>query len=207
MPTDTLFKSQKDLPQNDPRYRLLFENSMDGILLTSPDGQILDASPSACRILGRTREQIIEAGREGLIDAADPNLPLLIQERKRNGRAHGELTARRADGSFFPIEFSSVVFFDGEGNERTCIILRDISHRKSAEAERERLIAELQDALRKVRVLSGLLSICAACKRIRNEQGQWETLETYIRTRSEADFTHGICEDCLRKLYPESKLL
>lgn len=87
------------------------------------------------------------------------------------------------------------------------MIFRDISHRKRADAEKERLITELQDALRNVRVLSGLLSICAACKRIRNEQGHWESLETYIRTRSEAEFTHGICEDCLRRLYPQSSLL
>jgi PAS domain S-box-containing protein len=206
MPRDTLFESEKDLPQSDPRYRLLFENSMDGILLTSPDGKILDASPSACRILGRTREQIIDAGRDGLIDTSDPNLPRLIEERQRHGRAHGELTARRADGSLFPFEFSSAVFSDSEGNQRTCIIFRDISPRKSAEAERERLIGELQEALRKVRVLSGLLSICAACKKIRNERGQWETLETYIRSHSEAEFTHGICEECLRNLYPESSL-
>lgn len=105
MPSDILFESEKDLPQSDPRYRLLFENSMDGILLTSPDGKILDASPSACRILGRTREQIIEAGREGLVDVSDPNLPRLIEERKRTGRAHGELTARRSDGSLFPTKF------------------------------------------------------------------------------------------------------
>ena len=207
MPTDARLQSENYAPESDPRYRLLFENSMDGILLTSPDGQILDASPSACVILDRTREQIIAAGRDGLMDADDPNLDRMIEERKRTGRAHGELTARRADGTLFPIEMSSVVFSDEEGNNRTCIIFRDISRRKSFEAEREQLIGELQEALRKVKVLSGLLSICAACKKIRNEQGRWETLETYIRTRSEADFSHGICEDCLRKLYPESTLL
>jgi len=120
---------------------------MDGILLTSPDGQILDASPSARAILGRTREQIIAAGREGLIDAADPNLPRLIEERQRTGRAHGVLTARRADGSRFPMEIFSMVFLDSDGNQRTCIIFRDVSLRRKAENERERLIAELRDAL------------------------------------------------------------
>ena len=207
MPTNSPPQSETFSADTDARYRMLFENSMDGILLTSPDGHILDASPSACRILGRTREQIIEAGRAGIVDGADPNLPRLIEERQRTGRAHGELAVRRPDGSLFPMEMSSVVFSDGEGNSRTCIIFRDISNRKSAEAEREQLIAELQEALGKVKVLSGLLSICAACKRIRNEEGEWEALENYIRTRSEADFSHGLCEDCLRKLYPTSSLL
>lgn len=192
------------VPDSEARYRFLFENSMDGILLTAPDGRIFDANPSACSTLGRTREQIVASMREDLVDASDPNLPRLVEERKRTGRAHGELQARHSNGSLFPVEISSVVFPDSEGNEFTCIILRDISLRKHVEAEREQLIGELQEALGKVKVLSGLLSICASCKNIRNEDGQWEPLETYIRNRSGADFSHGLCPDCLRKLYPGS---
>jgi len=62
----------------------------------------------------------------------------------------------------------------------------------------------LQEAVGKVRMLSGLLPICASCKKIRDEQDQWQHLETYIRQRSSADFTHGLCPECLRTLYPES---
>jgi PAS domain S-box-containing protein len=191
------------IPDSEARHRLLFENSMDGILLTSPDGRIFDANPSACAILNRTREQIIAARREGLMDNSDPELARLVEERKRTGKAHGVLTALHPDGTTFPIEISSVVFPDTEGNEFSCIIFRDISGRKIAEAEREHLINELQGALSKVKLLSGLLSICASCKKIRNEDGQWEVLETYIRNRSAADFTHGFCRECLQKLYPQ----
>ena len=206
MSTNIPFQEQplQYLPDSEARHRLLFENSMDGILLTSPDGRIFDANPSACSILGRTREQIIAAGREGVMDTSDPALPRLIEERKRTGKVHGELMARHPDGTVFPIEISSVVFPDTEGNEFTCIIFRDITGRKCAEAEREQLIAELQEALSKVKLLSGLLSICASCKKIRNEHGQWEVLETYIRKRSAADFSHGLCQECLQKLYPKS---
>ncbi len=206
MPIDTPSQDEtlQYIPDSEARYRLLFENSMDGILLTSPDGRIFDANPSACSILGRTREQIIAAGRDGLIDTSDPNLPRLIEERKLTGNAHGELVARHPDGTLFPIEMSSVVFPDARGNQFTCMILRDISRRKQAEAERERLIAELQEALGKVKLLSGLLSICASCKKIRDEQGHWEHLEIYIRNRSAADFSHGLCPECIQKLYPQS---
>jgi PAS domain S-box-containing protein len=65
------------------------------------------------------------------------------------------------------------------------------------------LIAKLQDALDQVSLLSGLLSICASCKRIRDEHQIWQHLESYIQAHSEAKFTHGLCPDCLRKLYPE----
>ena len=79
---------------------------------------------------------------------------------------------------------------------------RDVTERKRAEEERERLVTELQAALAKVKLLSGFFPICAACKKIRNDEGYWEQVETYIRHHSEAEFSHGICPDCLRKLYP-----
>jgi len=185
------------------RYRLLFENSMDGILLTSPGGGILHANRSACEIMGRTEEEILREGRQGLIDSDDPNLRVLLEQRARTGKAHGELRCRRKDGTLFPIEMSSVVFLDPAGEERTCIIFRDITQRKQLEAERERLIAELQEALGKVRMLSGLLPICASCKKIRDEKGAWNELETYVRKHTQANFSHGICPDCMHRLYPE----
>jgi hypothetical protein len=77
----------------------------------------------------------------------------------------------------------------------------DVTPSKQAAAERERLIAELQDALAKVKLLSGLLPICASCKRIRDKHGSWRQLETYIRAHSEAEFTHGVCPECFQKLY------
>ncbi len=79
-------------------------------------------------------------------------------------------------------------------------LITDISARKRAQDERERLIRDLQDALAQVRTLRGLIPICAWCKRIRNDQGYWEQLESYIKSHSEADFTHGMCPDCAKKL-------
>jgi len=184
-------------------YRLLFENSLDGLMLTAPDGSILDANPASCRMLGRTREEILREGRRGIIDESDPQLAVMMAERQRTGRAHGELRARHKDGSLFPVEVSSVVFPSPQGAARTCIIMRDITQRKAAEAERERLIAELREALGRVKTLSGLLPICASCHKIRDQHGAWHTLEAYIRDHSEADFTHGICAECRRQLYPE----
>ena len=191
-------------PDSESRFRLLFENSMDGILLTSQDGRMYDANPAACAILGRTREQIIVSTRGDLVDTSDPEVARLVEERKRTGKAHGQLRARRPDGTLFHIEIYSVVFPDHEGNQFTCMMIRDISRRRRAETEREQLIVELQEALSKVKLLSGLLSICASCKKIHNEHDHWETLESYIRTRSAADFSHGLCPECLLRLYPES---
>ncbi len=62
---------------------------------------------------------------------------------------------------------------------------------------------ELEQALSKVKKLSGLLPICAVCKKIRDDKGYWQQVEVYIHERSEADFSHGVCPECARKLYPE----
>jgi hypothetical protein len=68
---------------------------------------------------------------------------------------------------------------------------------------KERLIFELQDALAKVKTLSGLLPICANCKKIRDDSGYWNRIEAYIGKHADVQFTHGICPDCAKKLYPE----
>ncbi len=78
-----------------------------------------------------------------------------------------------------------------------------LQERKEAEAQRVLLIADLKEALAKVRMLSGFLPICANCKKIRDDQGYWNQIESYIRDHSEAEFSHGICPECLKKLYPD----
>lgn len=74
--------------------------------------------------------------------------------------------------------------------------------RKRAEERRDNAVREREKALDEVRILRGLLPICSSCKRIRTDQGDWEQIERYIRDHSEAEFTHGICADCAKKLYP-----
>lgn len=74
---------------------------------------------------------------------------------------------------------------------------------RSLLTEERRLNEELTKAASEIKVLSGLLPVCASCKKIRNEQGAWKEMEVYISEHSEADFSHGICEECAKRLYPE----
>ncbi|MBI5352895.1 MAG: PAS domain S-box protein [Chloroflexi bacterium] len=122
----------EELRESEEKYRAFFQNSMDAILLTSPDGSIQSANPAACRMLGRTEAEICALGRNGLIDTSDPRLGVLLEERKMTGNAFGELTMFRNDGSPFPIEMSSVLFKDQQGNARTTMIIRDVTERKQA---------------------------------------------------------------------------
>lgn len=128
-----------------------------------------------------------------VLKVIDTGLPVTVEHKHQD-----------AEGNVTDVEVHDFPIFDEKGKVvqiiEYCI---DISDRKRAAAERERLIQELQDALREVRMLSGLLPICSSCKRIKDEQGGWSNLERYISDHSEAEFTHGICPDCARRLYPD----
>ena len=86
--------------------------------------------------------------------------------------------------------------------EEVCARVRTHLSLRALMKQKEKLISELQEALAKVKTLSGLLPICSSCKKIRDDKGYWNQIESYIRERSEADFTHGICPKCAKMLYP-----
>jgi len=74
---------------------------------------------------------------------------------------------------------------------------------KRAEEERDVLVRQLQHALANIKTLHGLLPICSSCKKIRDDHGYWNQLETYIGAHTDAEFTHGLCPECIQKLYPD----
>ena len=80
---------------------------------------------------------------------------------------------------------------------------QEIKRRMAAEKERDKVILELQTALSEVKTLRGLVPICSTCKKIRDDQGYWNQIESYLKAHSEAEFTHGICPDCAQRLYPD----
>ncbi len=93
--------------------------------------------------------------------------------------------------------------FPADLNKGVVWVIDDISRIKHNEIERNRLIAELQKALAEVKTLSGLLPICSHCKKIRDDKGYWTQIESYIHEHSEAKFSHGICQECAKKYYPD----
>ena len=105
-----------------------------------------------------------------------------------------------AEGLYSPNKFGPDTFLGTQG------IARDITARKRAEEEREKLHSKLQEAFDNIKTLKGLLPICANCKNIRDDEGYWYQIEVYIRDRSDAEFSHGICPDCAKKLYSDLEL-
>jgi len=108
-----------------------------------------------------------------------------------------------AGDTFYITSVKPIVGEGGRVSSVVCIS-KNITERKRVELEREELIQNLQAALQQVKTLSGLLPICAHCKKIRVDHGYWTQLECYIRDHSKAEFTHGICPDCAKAFFPET---
>jgi len=143
-----LKRSEAAIRTSEAKFRASFDNMMDGLLLASPDGQILNANPAACAMLGWTEAEICAGGRRLIVDPADTRLPELVRERERSGRVRGELRLVRKDGTCFDVELTSLVFPTPEG-PRTGVVFRDISERKQLEAalhRRERIMAAVNAA-------------------------------------------------------------
>ena len=95
---------------------------------------------------------------------------------------------------------------DHKGNiSGLTLILTDITDRKKAEIERDKLIVDLKKALSDVKALSGLIPVCSNCKKVRDDAGYWNQLETFIEEHSEALFSHSLCPECLEKIYKDQK--
>ena len=113
-----------------------------------------------------------------------------------------ELSALRKGGFEFEIELSLSAY--QEKNHWNAVgIVRDISNRKQNERERDQLILNLKKALDEIKTLRGIVPICAGCKKIRDDKGFWKHVETYVQEHSHAQFSHGICPDCQKELYPD----
>ena len=125
-------------------FRALFDNNMDAVLLTTPDGDILAANQEAQRLFGRSEAELCAVGRSGVVDASDPRLLAALAERKERGRFRGELTLVDADGRRFSAEVSSIVFTASDGRSMTSLIVRDITERKQAADRDQQQLKELR---------------------------------------------------------------
>ncbi len=131
-------------------YRLLFDHSLDGILLTNPDGRIYAANAAACRILRQSEQGVRESGWAEILDSDDARIPTMVEARTHDGCFSGELRFRRGDGKIIPVEVSIADYRSEDSREWSGIVFRDLSMRKAASDEMRLLrtcIAHLNDAV------------------------------------------------------------
>jgi PAS domain-containing protein len=113
---------------------------------------------------------------------------------------------KHRDGSYRWVWEQGIIVESGEEGEMLEGFICDITEQKENEHEKDCAFNKLQKLLDEIKVLRGIIPICSSCKNIRNDQGAWEQMEAYIQAHSEADFSHGICPDCMQRLYPDNDL-
>jgi len=182
------------------------EQSPASIVITNPAGDIEYANPKFFEITGYTLAEVL--GKN----------PRVLKSGEKNPESYRELWQTIASGKEWRGEFhnkkkNGQLYWESAsispirdvagGITHYLAVKEDITARKQTEAERDQLILDLQKALASVKSLSGLLPICAGCKKIRDDKGYWSQVESYIQKHSEATFTHGLCPDCIKKWYSE----
>jgi formate hydrogenlyase transcriptional activator len=141
------------LRRSEQRFRSLFDHSIDAVFIANPDWTIEAANPEACRLFGRSEEEICRIGRAGLVDSTDSQLEALVKEREQTGRFKGEITFRRKDGAIFLGEVSSALYQDISGETKAAVIVRDVTERKRAEEalltseKRLRMLLDINNAI------------------------------------------------------------
>jgi PAS domain S-box-containing protein len=148
-------KAEDLLLESEIKYRSFFENNMDAILLTSSKGETISVNQAACDMFGYSSDELIEVGKTGIEDISDPRLSYLLAERALKGKAKGEATFIRKDGTNFPAEISTSLFKNNEGLNSASMIIHDISERKNTERE---LIESKENAEESDRLKSAFLA-------------------------------------------------
>jgi len=141
------------LRESEQRYRSIFQNSRDGIVLFHSDDRILAANPEACRMHGYTEEEILGLSRDDIVDTGDPRLRESIEKRIQTGFFKGEVTHARKDGSKFPCEVTTAAIQDNNPLKSRVAIFRDVTERKQIEEEKERMAERLAESERRYRSL------------------------------------------------------
>jgi len=178
----------------------IVESSEDAIYGKDLDSIVTSWNPAAERLFGYSAEEMIGQSTVGLfpLSRRDELLDILATIRRGDTVSMADTERLHKSGRIIPVfvTISPIKNTDGEIIGASSII-RDLSRQKQMEQERRTLSERLSLATKELRTLSGMLPICASCKRIRNDKGYWEQVETYLTKRSEIIFSHSLCPECL----------
>ena len=207
----------EDLLEANEKLEIVLNGVSEGIYALSPEGQVLFANAAAALSFGYLSSRAMmddpdaletinkfqitdETGRHVSVDELPGRLALLGQRPLEKTLCF--LSLETGEEHWFIVTAAPILNCDGKVR-MSVILRRDITRRKKAAEERERLIKELQEALAQVKTLSGFLPICSHCHKIRDDEGYWQRVEEYIQEHTDAQFSHGICPDCIKELYPD----
>jgi PAS domain S-box-containing protein len=199
---------EEALKESEEKFRNIAEISLAGIYIIQ-DGIFMYVNKKWAEIFGYSVEECLN--NMNIRQTVHPEDLDVVREqisKRISGKANfANYTFRgiKKNGETIHVEiFGSTIQLNGKPAVSGSVL--DITERKRAEEERDKLVAELQKTLSEVKTLRGFLPICSHCKKIRDDKGYWNQIESYIHKHSDAEFSHGICPECAEKYYPEMDL-
>ncbi len=204
-----LWRTRQQLQESETRSRAVLAALDEGVVFCGVDGEVIDYNRSAERILGATPDQLLGS------TAHPPTLALVREDGTafpsaerpnrltlKTGRpCLGVVCGVQREDRVLWLELNSQPLARALGEEPYGVVVSfiDVTERRLRDQARDE---ELRAAMANLKILGGLLPICASCKKIRDQDGTWEQIETYIHAHSQAQFSHGLCPSCLDRLYP-----
>jgi len=186
--------------------RMLLDHTRDIVYRHDTKGIFTYLSPSVEKITGYSVEDWLKHYTAYHTDnPINEKVIEYTEEALKSGKEHPQYMVEvyHKDGHRVWLEVNERPYFEN-GNVAGIIgVARDITKRRWAEEEREKVIVELKDALARIKILRGLIPICAWCKKVRDDKGYWQQVEAYVRDHSDAEFSHGICPECFKKVTDE----
>lgn len=172
----------------------------DWICIIDPEGRITRSNSDCLNLFGIPAEDAVGKTCCSLLHQTPSPLPgcPLLRMMASGKRESEEMEVETGRWMLITVD---PIFSAGGDILGAVHISRDITRRILIQNEREILVADLKKALNQIRTLSGLLPICASCKKIRDDKGYWNLLENYIETHSQASFSHGLCPECMEDIY------
>ncbi len=196
-------QTEEHLRESEERFRLALDNAPIGMAIVSPQGRWIKVNRAVCDMLGYSEIELLAADFQRLTHPGDlpQNLEFVRQI------LAGEIPTYQMEKRYFHKDGTTVfallrvALVRSQNHQPLYFVsqMENISERKRIEAEREKLIGELQHALAQVKSLSGMIPICGWCKNVRSDEGYWQTVEQFVRDHTDANFSHGMCPKCAEK--------
>ncbi len=189
-------RTAEALQKSERLFRNLFENHAAVMLILNPEtGEIIAANKAAEKFYGWSQKQLRKMNIKDINTLSPEGVEENLQKARDQKKISFEFRHRLFDGSIRDVVvFSSIITV--RGGKLLHSIIHDITEEKKLEEA-------LESAMEDIRTLRGIIPICENCKKIRDDQGYWRQVEVYIRDRTNAEFSHGVCPDCARRLYPD----
>lgn len=179
---------------------IIFENTpIEFALLDGKSGKMIKVNRAWSRSLGFNTQDLEGKDFASIVATDDFSFDRFRTQCTRNATIEGlKLKLLHKDGSIIDVLLNA----SKPDDYFQCTFLNITKQNRLAE-ERIRMIRDLEQALQEIKMLRSFLPICSSCKRIKTDKGEWVVIETYFRDRIGVEFSHGICPECIRKLYPE----